>query len=69
MFDNEPLRMAVDSAWSLYRARHREVDPADRRRCLLERHLSGRPDARQSDAEDLAGVGIAYLERLSDDEC
>jgi hypothetical protein len=69
MFDNLPLQMAVDSAWSVYLARHRDVDPADRRRCLLERHLLRRPDARESDAEDLTSVGIAYLEQLSDDEC
>lgn len=69
MADDDPLRTAVDTAWSVYRARHRHVDAADSRRCLLERHLQGRREARESDAEELARVGIAYLDRLPDDEC
>ncbi|MBR0818170.1 hypothetical protein [Bradyrhizobium liaoningense] len=71
MVDDGPLRTAVDSAWSVYRARHRDVDAADRRRCLLERHLQGRRKASESngDAQELTGFGLAYLARLSDDEC
>jgi hypothetical protein len=42
--DDGTLR--IDTAWSVYRARHREVDAADSRRCLRERHLRGRPEAR-----------------------
>jgi hypothetical protein len=68
MVDRGSLRTAVDSAWSVYRARRRDVDAADRRRCLLERHLEGRRDAQERDAEELMRLGIAYLERLSDDE-
>jgi hypothetical protein len=69
MVDDDPLRTAVDIAWSVYRARHRHVDAADSRCCLLERHLQGRWEARGSDAEELLGFGIAYLDRLPDDEC
>ncbi|MBB4378263.1 hypothetical protein GGD66_000623 [Bradyrhizobium sp. CIR48] len=71
MVDDDPLRTAVDTAWRVYRARHRGVDAADGRRCLLERHLRGRREARQSngDAQELTGFGLAYLERLSDDSC
>jgi hypothetical protein len=69
MTDDDPLRTAVDAAWLVYRARHRHVDAADSRRCLLERHLQGRWEARESDAEELTGFGIAYLDRLPDDEC
>ncbi|MGY8684448.1 hypothetical protein Q2941_42870 [Bradyrhizobium sp. UFLA05-153] len=63
------LRTAVDTVWSLFRAKHRDVDAADSRRCLLERHLQGRREARVSDAEELTGFGLAYLERLPEDEC
>jgi hypothetical protein len=69
MVDDGTLRTALDTAWSVYRARHREVDAADSRRCLLERHLQRRGEACESDAEDLAGFGIAYLELLPDEEC
>ncbi|MCA1432891.1 hypothetical protein I6F33_07855 [Bradyrhizobium sp. BRP20] len=71
MVDDSPLRTAVDTAWCVYLARHRSVDAADGRRCLLERHLQRRREARESngDAQELAAFGLAYLERLSDDEC
>jgi hypothetical protein len=69
MVDDVSLRRAVDTVWSLFRAKHRDIDAADSRRCLLERHLQGRWDARVSDAEELTGFGLAYLERLSEDEC
>ena len=69
MADDGSLTTAVDNAWSVYRATHSGVDDADGRRCLLERHLYGRREAHESDAEDLTGIGIAYLERLPDEEC
>jgi hypothetical protein len=69
MVDDVPLRTAVHTVWSLYLAKHRDVDAADSRRCLLERHLQGRWEARVSDAEELTGFGLAYLERLPEDEC
>ena len=69
MVDDLSLRTAVDTAWSIYLAKHRDIDAADNRRCLLERHLQGRWEACERDAEELAGVGIAYLERLPEEEC
>jgi hypothetical protein len=69
MVDDLSVRSAVDTAWSIYRAKHRDINAADSRRCLLERHLQGRLEAREGDAEELAGVGIAYLERLPEEEC
>jgi hypothetical protein len=69
MVDDVRVRTAANTAWSLFRAKHRDVDAADSRRCLLERHLQGRWEARVSDADELTGFGLAYLERLSEDEC
>lgn len=69
MVDNAPLRKAVDTAWSVYVATHHGVDSADGRRCLLERHLQGKWEAREGDAEELICLGLAYLERLPEDEC
>ena len=69
MVDEVQLRMAVDTAWSVYRETHRGVDAADNRRCLLERHLHRRWEARDGEFEDLACCGLAYLERLPEDEC
>jgi hypothetical protein len=39
MVDEVPQRKAVDTAWTVYLATHRDVDVMDGRRCLLERHL------------------------------
>jgi hypothetical protein len=69
MVDDAPLRTAVLTVWSLYLAKHRDVGAADTRRCLLERHLQGRWEARVSDAEELTGFGLAYLDRPPQDEC
>jgi hypothetical protein len=69
MVDDVPLRTAVHTVWSRYLAKHCDVDDADSRRCLLERHLQGRWEARVSEAEELTGFGLAYLERLPADEC
>jgi hypothetical protein len=65
MVDDVPLRTAVHTVWSLYLAKHRDVDAADSRHCLLQ----GRWEARVSDADELTGFGLAYLERLPEDEC
>jgi hypothetical protein len=35
---------------------------------MLERHLQGKSEARQSNAEELTCSGIAYLERFPKDE-
>ena len=67
--DDDVLKNATETAWTVYRARHPDVDLFDSRRCLLERHLLRRREERESDAEELASFGIAYLDRLPDDEC
>jgi hypothetical protein len=41
MVDDVPLRTAVHAVWSLYLAKHRDVDDADSRRCLLEGRSGG----------------------------
>ncbi|OSI20450.1 hypothetical protein [Bradyrhizobium canariense] len=69
MVDEVVLKNAMETAWMVYRAQHPEVDAHDSRRCLLERHLHSRSEARASDTEQLAGFGIAYLQRLSRDGC
>ena len=69
MVDEAPLRKAIDAAWSVYLATHSDVDAADGRRCLLERHLHRKWEACESDAEELTCFGLAYLERLPEDEC
>jgi hypothetical protein len=68
MVDEVPLRKAVDTAWTVYLATHRDVDVADDRRCLLERHLQRRLGAGQSESEVLTCSGLAYLNRLPKDE-
>lgn len=69
MVDEGAVRRAADTAWTAYRATHIDVDAQDGRRCLLERHLQGRWEAREGDAEELASFGLAYLHRLPTDEC
>jgi hypothetical protein len=64
---DEVLRKAVDTAWTVYLATHRDVDATDDRRCLLERHLQGM-EASQSETEELTCSGLAYLDRLPKDE-
>jgi hypothetical protein len=69
MIDTARLRTAVDSAWSIFCATHDGVDASDSRRCLLERHLKGRCEARGEEVDELASFGLAYLARLADDGC
>lgn len=69
MVDIMALRTAVENAWSIYCATHDGVDAADSRRCLLERHLEGRWEARKEDVDELASFGLAYLARLPQGEC
>lgn len=68
MVDDVTLRQAVDNAWSVYLATHRTVEDTDSRRCVLERHLSMNWETRESDSDELTCVGLAYLERLPEDE-
>ena len=58
MVDDVPLHTAIHTGWSLCMAKQRDVDAADTRRCLLERHLQGRWEARVGDAEELTGFGL-----------
>jgi hypothetical protein len=67
MVDEVPLRKAVDTAWTVYLATHRDVDVADGRRCLLERHLQRRLPG-QNEIEALACSGLAFLDRVPKDE-
>ena len=69
MVDEAVFKNAAETAWTVYRARHQDVDAHDSRRCLLERHLHRRWEERESDTEELASFGIAYLDRLPRDEC
>jgi hypothetical protein len=69
ILDDSVWKNATETAWTVYRARHPDVDACDSRRCLLERYLFRRWEERESDAEELAGFGIAYLHRLPSDEC
>jgi hypothetical protein len=67
--DDAVLKNATETAWTVYRARFPDVDAFDSRRCLLERHLLRRREERESDPEELASFGIAYLYRLPSDGC
>ncbi|QOZ73759.1 hypothetical protein WN72_36145 [Bradyrhizobium arachidis] len=69
MVDDVVLKNATETAWTVYRARHPHVGARDSRRCLLERHLHRRWEGRDSDTEELASLGIAYLHRLPRFEC
>jgi hypothetical protein len=69
MDDEVAVRRAAETAWTVYRAAHPDVDTQDSRRCLLERHLHRRWEARESDTEELASFGIAHLRRFPEDEC
>lgn len=69
MVDEAVLKNATATAWTVYRARHPEVEAHDSRRCLLQRRLHRRWEERESNTEELASFGIAYLQRLPRDEC
>jgi hypothetical protein len=69
MVDDVLLRTAVHTVWSLHLTKHRDVDVRDSRRCLLEHHLQGRWEAGVSNAGELMGFGLAYLDRFREDEC
>ena len=66
MADEGQLLEVVATAWSVYLATHCEVDAADGRRCLLERHLQRKWGNSRSDAEHLVCSGLAFLETPKD---
>jgi hypothetical protein len=69
MVDEVAVRRAAETAWTVYRAAHPDVDTQDSRRCLLERYLHRSGERRESDTEELASFGIAHLRRLPQGEC
>lgn len=64
MDDDSPLKVAVDRAWTVHLATHKDVDAGDERRCSLERYLSGKLQAGESDPDELTCHGLSYLARL-----
>ena len=64
MDEEFPLRVAVDQAWTVHLAAHKDVDAADPRRCSLERYLRGKWQAGESDPDELTCYGLSYLARL-----
>lgn len=68
MADNLTLRQAIETAWTLYLTMHGDVDPADARRCLLERHLQRSWETREIDVDELTCSGLIFLERLPPDD-
>ncbi len=69
MVDDVVLKSAAETAWTVYGTPHPDVGARDSRRCLPERHLHRRWEERESDTEELASFGIAYLHHLPRDEC
>jgi hypothetical protein len=68
MVNDGPHQRAIDTAWSVYSATHREVDAVDCRRRLLERHLQRRREAHDGD-DELTAFGVAYFEWLPEQDC
>ncbi|MEA2985655.1 MAG: hypothetical protein QOD94_1909 [Alphaproteobacteria bacterium] len=68
MVDEPAIQKAVATTWTVYLATHHDVDAADSRRCLLERHLQRKWENNQSDAEGLVCSGLAYLDRTAKNE-
>ena len=64
MTDDLVLREAVRIAWSMYLATHSDVDIADQRLCSMSRYLSERLRAGETEVEELACDGLAFLDRL-----
>jgi hypothetical protein len=59
----------MNTAWSVYLAAHPDIDAADTRRSLLERHLRWKWEARERDTVELLFFGLAYLGQLPEHEC
>jgi len=53
MSDDAPLKTAVERAWAVHIAMHNDIDSADPRRCSLERYLTNKWRAGDSDGEEL----------------
>lgn len=68
MSEEYPLKAAVDRAWAVHIATHTDVDAADQRRCSLERYLTEKWHAGESDPEELTCHGLSYLARTGCDD-
>ena len=64
MADESPLKIAVDRAWEVHLAMHKDLDPGDYRRCSRERHLARKWQAGENDLEELTCQGLSYLAQL-----
>jgi len=64
MTDEFQLKVAVDRAWTVHLAMHKERDANDPRRCSLERYLGERWQAGESDLDELTCYGLSNLARL-----
>jgi hypothetical protein len=64
MDDEFALKVAVDRAWTVHLATHKDIDANDPRRCSLERYLGERWLAGESDPDELTCYGLSYLARL-----
>ena len=62
MSDDAPLK--TERAWAVHIAMHNDIDSADHRRCSLERYLTNKWRAGESDAEELTCHGLSYLARV-----
>lgn len=70
MADQATLHIAIETAWTVFRATRPGIEASDSRRCLLEHYLRERGGARGcDDAEELACMGLAYLVTIADHEC
>jgi hypothetical protein len=58
------LARAVNTAWSVYIVNNSGIHAADARRCTLERYLALRLQAGETEPEELAVDGLAYLRKL-----
>ena len=58
------LALALNTAWSIYMVRNSSVHADDARRCTLERYLALRLQAGETEPEELAVDGLAYLRKL-----
>ena len=58
------LALALNTAWSIYIVNNSHVHADDARRCTLERYLALRLQAGETELEELAVDGLAYLRKL-----
>jgi hypothetical protein len=58
------LARAVNTAWSVYIVNNSGIHAADARRCTIERYLASRLQAGETEPEELAVDGLAYLRKL-----